>query len=521
MHRYNRQSHLGPSPNKVLTIVDVELLRPQPRLQVIGPTFIFRLPDELLVSIIELAVFEEYSWHGCSACRVHPNAKSAKALSRVCRRISSIAQPMLFHTIKFEGTPSTVPPKKPVIRLYHALRKNPSLRQHCKCLSIGVSDIPPATKTEDYAVASDLAQWLTGVRCLENYGGFEGPNVHTWSLIRNLARNMRDVQHWRLCREGWGLYLHQVVKEVTFPKLAKLELHGISEWKTHSLQLDAKTLRTAPLTSLSMSDYEETPLSTALFLQWPAALEHFVFSSFYNNRSTMTYPMFQSWLSIQRETLRSIDIGYLSGDGDNNKHIFDATIFPHLESLGLSRWQMGHSGALLPFTAENASLLGPKVKHFKWCFHIYDQHSESWEDFGEKEEAWVRELGKAAIARKSLLETIEIQFRPDDWNAVGKDEYPWDWMDHIRDELLRPNRMNLIYGMPPMAKEEWLTGREERAARGPADEMECYEDVTEMAAEIETETENKIRAQTPPGYHGRDIREYFGCLKSDAAVLNA
>jgi hypothetical protein len=83
--------------------------------------------------------------------------------------------------------------------------------------------------------------------------------------------------------------------------------------------------------SLIVSDYEESPQSTAALIQWPAQqLEHFKFGSFHNNSSTMNYPMFQSWLSSHSKSLRSVDIGYLSRNGGENKHIFDAIIFSNL-----------------------------------------------------------------------------------------------------------------------------------------------------------------------------------------------
>ena len=78
----------------------------------------------------------------------------------------------------------------------------------------------------------------------------------------------------------------------------------------------------------------------------------------------MNYPMFQAWLSSHSESLKSIDIGYLSRNGGENKHVFDTTVFHNLESLTLSRWQMGFQGELKPFTVENAKLLGPKMKLF-------------------------------------------------------------------------------------------------------------------------------------------------------------
>lgn len=213
--------------------------------------------------------------------------------------------------------------------------------------------------------------------------------------------------------------------------------------------------------------------------------------------------MFQSWLSIHREAIKTINIGYLSRDGGSNKHIFDATLFPNLESLRLSRWQMGPSGALLPFSAENACLLGPKLKLFGWSFVINDQHSESWNDFGVKEEEWIRELGNAAIARKAALKMIEIQFWPDYWYETGGEEYPWDRMNHVRDGLLRPNGIDLCYNTPVISRENWLLGRERASKQPPSDEIESENETETKTEEVET------RPTTPPGYYGRDIREYF------------
>ena len=182
--RATRQTHLGLSLQRGLTIVDLALSdtvpkrsseSPSPRSSfATGPTLIFKLPQELLVSIIELAVFEVNRSHGCFDCNFRPNAKCAKALSCVCWRISRIAQPMLFHTISFDGTPSTVPPKKSTIRVHLALRQNPSLRRYCRRFSLRVADYQQGPR--DWSIAKDLAKWLTRVRCFECYGGFETSN---------------------------------------------------------------------------------------------------------------------------------------------------------------------------------------------------------------------------------------------------------------------------------------------------------------------------------------------------------
>jgi hypothetical protein len=245
--RATRQTHLGLSLKRDLTIIDLALSdtvpersseSPSPRSSfATGPTVIFRLPQELLVSIIELAVFEVDRPHGCADCNFRPNAKCAKALSRVCWRISRIAQPMLFHTISFGGTPSTVPPKRSTIRVHLALRQNPSLRRHCRRFSLGVSDY--GNRSTDWSIAKDLAKWLTRVRCFQCYGGFETANQKTWGLVQNMMQKLESLRHWQLSREGWGLHL-QPIMNAPIPRLQILGLHGISEWKESPLILDPK-----------------------------------------------------------------------------------------------------------------------------------------------------------------------------------------------------------------------------------------------------------------------------------------
>ena len=251
MDRAHRQTHLGPSPNGILAIIDSEPVHhgtdrersslersSSESLPSTGYALMLGLPQELLIAIIELAIFRPCNPQGCPDCKFAPNADCAKALSRVCRRVSRIAQPMLFHTIDFEGAPWTVPPKKGVLLLHRTLKENPSLCQHCRRLSVSVSDVRPG-KPEDWAVVNCLSHLLTRVRCLRVHGGFDRFNERTWNLVRNLTQSMGDVRHWKLFREGWGLYLDQALV-FSLPKLEKLEIHGIRERKDLPLQLDPK-----------------------------------------------------------------------------------------------------------------------------------------------------------------------------------------------------------------------------------------------------------------------------------------
>jgi hypothetical protein len=103
---------------------------------------------------------------------------------------------------------------------------------------------------------------------------------------------------------------------------------------------------------LSLSDYEESPEATAQLLQWPKGLVNFQFSSFYNNQFYTDLPIFRSMLLIHKDTLKTLDIGYLSHSGAGR--LFKASDYPNLESLTLSRWQMQTD---LSFSVSDADML--------------------------------------------------------------------------------------------------------------------------------------------------------------------
>ena len=208
----------------------------------------------------------------------------------------------------------------------------------------------------------------------------------------------------------------------------------------------------------------------------------------------MDYQMFESWLLIHKETLKDIRIGSLSRRGSNR--LFNATLFPNLEFLQLSRWQM-----LLPvqFNADDANVLGPSLKTFCWDFNVYDQHSECWTDFGEPEASWISQLAETAIARKTALKTIKIQFSPGYWETTEDMGYPWDRMHNVRDQVLRPNGMDLVYNRPEISKEGWL-----QYVRAPRTEYEESEYIV-----VDNEEMDMVLPERQTIYHGEDIRTYL------------
>ncbi|KAK6065366.1 hypothetical protein SCUP515_11269 [Seiridium cupressi] len=158
---------------------------------------------------------------------------------------------------------------------------------------------------------------------------------------------------------------------------------------------------------LHISDYEEDAAATAQLIRWSKRLEIFTFGSFYNNLFYMDLAMFRAWLLIHNDSLREICIGYLSASGTG--------IF----------------------------------------FGIFDQHQESWTDFGEPEERWLMQFAEAAASKPLPLKRIEVIFRPDYWLSREEDGYSWDHLDRVKEHgcLLG---IEMEYSPPPLSKVAWL-----------------------------------------------------------------
>jgi hypothetical protein len=220
--------------------------------------------------------------------------------------------------------------------------------------------------------------------------------------------------------------------------------------------------------------------------------------------------MFESWLLIHSETLRHISIGYLSRNGSDR--LFNATRFPNLEFLQLSRWQMPPS-LTFKFRPEDVNVLGPKLRTFSWNFSIYDQHTEGWLDFGEKEVEWLHQLAEAAVASKAVLRTIKIQFAPDfPWDTTEEMGYPWDLMDDLREQVMRPIGLELSYNQPSISKVKWL--ERIRAGTLEARNLSASTDTSESEQPevVDNDSEADEEVSEPEiwsAYQGQDIRDYL------------
>lgn len=102
-------------------------------------------------------------------------------------------------------------------------------------------------------------------------------------------------------------------------------------------------------------------------------------------------------------------------------------------------------------------LLSPTVPTFVWNLSF---HEMACEDFGEREEDWLRGMAKfIAVATPDLhpaLRTIQLNLDPDPHHFLPTDpeEYPWDRIRRLEQEM-RVLGLELKYTPPNVTREEY------------------------------------------------------------------
>jgi hypothetical protein len=201
--------------------------------------------------------------------------------------------------------------------------------------------------------------------------------------------------------------------------------------------------------------------------------------------------MIVSWLLLQKETLQSIKLGPIGRDV-SHKCVVNATLFPRLNFLQTSKFDMA-----LPvlFTADCTNLLGPSLTSYCWDWTCcgYGIESPSTLTFSDAEFLWIESLARSSLGLHAALKTIIIKHVPRDWDAyLRKDAvYRWDELHDLRDRVLRPLGISLVYDPPNGYEKE--------------DELLDLEEDEEKEEEEVVVVDN----ESPPEYHGEDIRRYL------------
>lgn len=205
---------------------------------------------------------------------------------------------------------------------------------------------------------------------------------------------------------------------------------------------------------MQLRDYNENWAATEQLISWPRELQHFKFGNFRNNRNDMDLAMFGEALYQHKDTLRTLDMGFLRRRAHGTR-IIDVSLFPALEELTLSRWSFGFEG--LRFSGDTGhKLLAPQLRKFTWSFDIGFMESARLSDMGPDEEAWLRDFGTYASRQEdSSLRTIHVHYLPIlVLGDQGSSEYPWDRLRRVAD-YLEPLGIELSYSEAEWSREEW------------------------------------------------------------------
>jgi hypothetical protein len=209
--------------------------------------------------------------------------------------------------------------------------------------------------------------------------------------------------------------------------------------------------------------------------------------------------MMESWLLPHKDTLNSIKLGPVAWDIPQ-KCVFNATLFPKLSFLQTSKLDMSNP---VIFTADCTNLLGPNLMSYCWDWTSgdYEFGCSGTLKFGDAELLWIEALARSSIALHAALKTIVIKHVPLErdgypkwdvvawWDAVHR----WDALHNLRDRLLRPLGISLVY--------DPLVGYENKDNPPKFDE-----DEKEKEEEVEVVDD---KPQTPQKYHGEPICRYF------------
>jgi hypothetical protein len=420
--------------------------------------YILRLPVEVLTMIVELVVsgprkfpdnFYGGDERGCTDCGLACCEADARAICLVSCTFRDIAQPILFRVIDICALEDTS-------LIWQTLSQNIHLRKHCRQFVINETSGP---SEKMFSRMKDIFRWSVNVQCVQIR-----IEMVTGDLCRNLAKTLATHAHQLKHLLLSGKYCHynwvRIVNIVEFPQLTKLDISCSSpvdwdpNWKGWRTPLALDKQHISPITSLTIRDELDAPECSLSLITLPKALKKFTFERIgpAPEPSTILRTLTTSLL-IHERTLKSVDISRVN----NASHLFDARLFPNLEYLRLSAWNM--EGPLV-FTEEYTKVLGPQLKILVWNFN--GRQSERWsefQDFGEDEELWLCGLGTAAADSK--LQELRIEFTPMDEEGMLRElydmgfTYPWDRMDNVRDTVMRKIGVSLTYDEPCVSRETW------------------------------------------------------------------
>jgi hypothetical protein len=368
-----------------------------------------------------------------------------RQLCQVSKSFCSIAQPLLFTDLYITSKAGKA--------ILSRLKQEASRQRACKKLTLALDNYRSLE-----SVYWDTARILKNVRCLHVTSLAHSSTQCTKSLYAVLMvaiANQTALEHLSITAWDWqSVIIHMINNSQCRQELRTLDVSFSLHKPSPLLRFD-RDLRVLPrkcgtsqVHSITIRNLHADFEVLTEVISWPRALVNFSLT-IRSDISSTQFPALVESLARHAGSLKAVHISYL--DREWNHFIFDATRFPCLETLHVSRWVMHLS---LIFTPEAANLLGPAVHTLVWDFDAIDPYPGwrlGWDMFGNKEEMWLSRLAQTAITHGAALRHIHVIFTPsftaNAWDIENlRPEYPWDRMDRVRDTLL--GKFTLTYNKP-------------------------------------------------------------------------
>ncbi|KAK0652472.1 hypothetical protein B0T16DRAFT_454836 [Cercophora newfieldiana] len=419
---------------------------------------ILRLPDELLLKIVNnLFPFDPNSneRYGLSHREKYADRD---ALSKTCVRFYRLAVHSMYTDLEVylpyyphlsHSAMMTVPQAE---KLCDTLAKNPSFRLHCRSLRF-FFDCEHYT-ARDRDIITTLIRLLTQTKSFAVIGAFESDCEDDWGTIQDALGHMPLLEELSLTGRGDDAFplLNICAKLDGAKSLRVLTLNGNNSAEVdETLLRDTSRERSSPITSLHICEFWGRPENLTKFLKWPARLESFSFRGMSSEDtdsggvwSLQTLlaglrPHSASLKTLLLENRETLSLG-LAG--------CDLTGFDALEKLQLSHWVTGNK-----VDPSWGLLNAPHLQEFCWSLTLRCLGTEHIADFKEEEDAWLRALTAAVVARKLPLKKVRIKY-------ISLSEVHGEWVTDQRDRLDRLERdmgaEGISFSCDTLPQPEWV-----------------------------------------------------------------
>ncbi|PYI35253.1 hypothetical protein BP00DRAFT_492459 [Aspergillus indologenus CBS 114.80] len=414
---------------------------------------ILNLPPEILNQIFWICV--QNSRH------------TLTAILLTCQRLYRLSLPIQYHDLKL-----SFPCQPQVICLHRTLQSNQALALLVRSLVLDLRPISPAEyiTIDDYTAAADVLTWCRAVRTLKIWGvAFLTPKDRTYSRTEAVSGQIIDLSRWEILKYALrklpALRRIEMATEPDSPVYGfdcrfDCQLQGHGELQTlpgtgtkvfkaiiKRARKCGVALQPVPVQSDVIGPRQPHPI--------PSHPVDFciAFGSGYATKmaaeAIVDANIINAWLKAHPHVLRHIILGHSPLAAEFHAARWRTVSCPESQTRSCSSGR----GFVPPSTIAER-LLSPAVHTFVWNLSF---HKVTCEDFGEREEDWLRKMaGFIAAAAPPALRTIQLDFDPDPHHFLptNPEEYPWDRITRLEQEL-RVLGLELKYTPPSVTREEY------------------------------------------------------------------